>query len=70
VDWVRPKLLVKNPVWITNNQPNIVVNFHQDLWQARSVISLKDRWIGAYSSGLTILGKLLSITQEENTSTF
>jgi hypothetical protein len=26
-----PELLVYNPLWIINNQQNIVVNFHQDL---------------------------------------
>jgi hypothetical protein len=31
VDWVRPELLVKDPMWITNTWQNIVVNFHQDI---------------------------------------
>jgi hypothetical protein len=30
VDWVRPELLVQSPLWITNNQQNIVIHFHQD----------------------------------------
>jgi hypothetical protein len=30
VDWVRPELLVKNPLWISNNQQNIVNFPNQD----------------------------------------
>jgi hypothetical protein len=28
---MRSKLLVKNPLWVANNQRNFVVNFHQDI---------------------------------------
>jgi hypothetical protein len=30
MDWARPELLVKNPLWIANNQRFIVVNISQD----------------------------------------
>jgi hypothetical protein len=30
VDWVTTELLALKPLWITNNQQNLVVNFHQD----------------------------------------
>ncbi len=28
--WVRPELLVQNPLHIANNQHTIVINFHQE----------------------------------------
>jgi hypothetical protein len=30
VNFVRPEVLGKNPLWIANSQRNIVVHFHQD----------------------------------------
>ncbi len=30
MNWIRPELLAKNPLWITDNQRIIFINIHQD----------------------------------------
>jgi hypothetical protein len=35
------------------------------LWLAHTATSSKDRWIGAYSIGLTILGKFGCLTEKK-----
>jgi hypothetical protein len=63
-------MLFKNPLWITNNWQNIVSTSIKTLWPAHTLTSSKDRQIGAYSSGLTILGKLAVQTKKVDCTCF
>jgi hypothetical protein len=70
VDSVRPELRVKNPLWITNNQRNMVINFHRDF-----VASTKSNFFyGQMDKGLFYKpnnsGKICLSKQEEEHNSF
>ncbi len=55
---MRPKLLAKNPLWITNNHPTIVVNFHQDFMARTQSVFSQGQMVMVQSICPNILEKL------------
>jgi hypothetical protein len=70
MDWVMPEQLIKNPLWLANNQHNTVISLNQDFVASMHSDFFQGRADGAYSISLTILGKLGCLSKKKEVESF